>query len=125
MKNQFDIIIVGGGVIGCSIAYHLSLQRLKILVVEKKSVGAQASGGSPGMLAAQEECTEPGHFFDVCVASRELFSSLVPEVRQISGIDPEWTTGGIWRLADSEAERDRLFEIKKWQENEGHSAVPR
>ncbi len=43
-KNLYDIIIVGGGVMGCSTAYHLmTAERLKVAVVEKDPTYAKAS----------------------------------------------------------------------------------
>ena len=39
-----EIVIVGGGVIGCSTAYHLAQQGVKSQIIEKDSVGSQASG---------------------------------------------------------------------------------
>ena len=45
-----DVTIVGAGVLGVSLAYHLSQQGLKVCVIEREStVGAHASGKNAGM----------------------------------------------------------------------------
>jgi glycine oxidase len=119
-RKAYDAAILGGGVIGCSIAYHLAKRGLSVVLIEKESLGARTSGGSPGMLAAQEEASSPGAFFEACVASREIFKTLVPEVREFSGIDPEWQPCGLWRLAESGEQRGKLLERKAWQERQGH-----
>jgi sarcosine oxidase subunit beta len=43
-----EVIVVGGGVIGCSIAYHLARAGVRVLVLEKHTVAAAASGASAG-----------------------------------------------------------------------------
>jgi sarcosine oxidase subunit beta len=50
MAQTFDAIIIGSGVVGNSIAFHLSERGLKPLVVERKSVGCGATGRSSGLV---------------------------------------------------------------------------
>ena len=48
---KFDVLIIGGGVIGCSIAREISRYNLKVLVAEKDSdVAMQASSRNDGMI---------------------------------------------------------------------------
>ena len=51
MKHSADVLIVGGGVIGCSIAYFLRKQGVGVIVLEKGDIGAQASSAAAGLLA--------------------------------------------------------------------------
>jgi sarcosine oxidase, subunit beta len=44
----FDVIIIGGGLHGCSAALHLALRKQRVLVIEKDAVGRHASGASAG-----------------------------------------------------------------------------
>ena len=45
MKKGYDIVIIGGGIIGCSIAFELSKRGVKdILLVEKRFLTAGATG---------------------------------------------------------------------------------
>lgn len=116
MSQYFDVGIIGGGVVGCSTAFQLAKKGAKVMVVEKRVIGGQASGVAAGILAAQEEASAPDAFFDMCRASQNLFPSLVDEVRQLSGIDPDYEACGVWRVAASEEEKTALLEKKKWQE---------
>lgn len=53
MQKQYDVIVIGGGVVGSAIARELSRYRLKIAVLEKESdVCTQTSGRNTGMLHA-------------------------------------------------------------------------
>jgi len=44
MTGKNDVVIIGAGVIGCSIAYHLAKKGIKPLIIEKESIGSRASG---------------------------------------------------------------------------------
>ena len=50
-KNRLRVVVCGGGVIGTSIAYFLSLRNVETLVVERAGVANAASGKSGGFLA--------------------------------------------------------------------------
>ena len=116
MNHSFDVLVVGGGVIGCSTAYHLARKGAKVMVVERRSIGGQASTLTAGILAAQAESPAPDGLFDLCRASRSLFPSLVDEIAEFSGIDPELEMGGVWRAAETEEDVKSLLEMKRWQE---------
>src|ERR1700684_2441425 len=45
------VLILGGGVIGASIAYHLAARGADVVVLERKGVACAASGKSGGFLA--------------------------------------------------------------------------
>ena len=71
-KNA-DILIIGGGVIGLSIARELHKRDVRrITLVEKGVCGAESSWAAGGMLGPQAEANEGGAFFDICSASRDL-----------------------------------------------------
>ena len=42
--SQKEVVIVGAGVTGCSIAYHLAKQGVPSQIIEKDSIGSRASG---------------------------------------------------------------------------------
>src|SRR5512135_3536868 len=50
MSTTADIIIIGAGVQGASLAYHLSRRGAKVLVLEKSFVAAGATGRSSGLV---------------------------------------------------------------------------
>ncbi|HUE99406.1 MAG TPA: FAD-dependent oxidoreductase [Anaerolineales bacterium] len=50
MNQTYDAIVIGAGVMGASIAYNLSQRGLKVLIIEKQSVGVGATGASSGLV---------------------------------------------------------------------------
>ena len=50
MQQTADVIIIGGGIHGASLAFHLSQRGLKALVLEKKFLTAGATGRSSGLV---------------------------------------------------------------------------
>lgn len=50
MQTKFDAIIIGGGIHGASSAFHLAKKGLKILVIEKDTIAAHATGRSSGLV---------------------------------------------------------------------------
>ena len=51
MSRQYDAIIVGGGVIGSSIAYRLASDGLSVGVIARDPVGSHASGYALGSVS--------------------------------------------------------------------------
>jgi len=50
MNPSYDAIVIGAGVMGASIAYNLSQRGLKVLILERQSVGVGATGASSGLV---------------------------------------------------------------------------
>jgi sarcosine oxidase subunit beta len=50
MSNTTDVIIIGGGVHGASIAFHLAQRGVKAVVLERNFIGAGATGRSSGLV---------------------------------------------------------------------------
>jgi glycine/D-amino acid oxidase-like deaminating enzyme len=73
VSSEADVVVVGGGVIGCAIAYCLSKEKARVVVLERGLVGGEASGAAAGMLAPLAEAHGPSPFLDLCLASHRLF----------------------------------------------------
>ena len=105
MNQTTDVVVVGGGVIGCFIAYELSKAGLEVTVVEKGEVGAEASSAAAGLLVplhvADDERTP---LFDLYLASTRIFPEIVPELEAETGIRLEYAQDGVLRVSLSEEE---------------------
>ncbi len=50
MQQSTDIVIVGGGVIGCSIAYFLRKAGVEVRALEREEIAAESSGAAGGLI---------------------------------------------------------------------------
>ncbi|MDE2924798.1 MAG: glycine oxidase ThiO [Acidobacteriota bacterium] len=105
-----DVVVVGAGVIGCAVAYHLAKVGVSVLVLERGRVGREASWASAGILThARPASTHP--YERLATLSRSLFEPLVQELIELSGVDPEYRpSGGVHVFLDDEGvERARNY----------------
>lgn len=116
MNHTFDVLVVGGGVIGCSVAFQLSKKGAKVMVVERGPIGGEAVALTAGLLAAHADADEPSPLFEVGRTSIALFAGQVEEVRDLSGIDPEYDPCGIWVAASTPEGHTRLLDKMRWQQ---------
>jgi len=114
-----DVIIVGGGVIGCSIAWRLAQAGLKVTIVERGRVGCEASRAAAGMLSPQGESQTPGPFFDLCLRGRAMYRSFAEELNDASGIDVEYKDEGtIFVVLEGEDDQEKTS-WATWQQEAG------
>lgn len=114
MKN-YDVIIIGGGAIGSSIAYSLSKRNKRVAIIEKQMIGSGASSAAAGLLGVQAEWDAEDPLFHLAQKSRRLFPKLQEEIRTLSGIDIGYEQKGILRIAHTEQELARIHDIMNWQ----------
>ena len=58
---ETDVLIIGGGVLGCATAYFLAREGVEAILVEKNDINAQASGRNAGTLHAQLQQSQARH----------------------------------------------------------------
>ncbi|SDZ03725.1 glycine oxidase ThiO [Thermoactinomyces sp. DSM 45892] len=112
---MYDVIIVGGGVIGASIAYHLSLFQKRILVIERDKIGSHASSAAAGMLGAQVELKPDHPLLHLATESQLRFVDLVRELENATYEKLHLNQNGIIRLARTEEELMELAELHQAQ----------
>lgn len=55
MTERADVVVVGGGIIGCGIAAELACRGVSVVLVERAQIGAGASGRNHGLIFRPEE----------------------------------------------------------------------
>src|SRR5260370_20845941 len=55
MIERADVVVVGGGIIGCGVAAELASRGVSVVLVERSQIGAGASGRNHGLIFRPEE----------------------------------------------------------------------
>jgi sarcosine oxidase, subunit beta len=105
LPHTASVVVIGGGVVGCSIAYHLARRgQPDVLVVERDAVGAgttsKAAGGIRALFPTETEIR-------FSLESRRVFETFAEEF----GVDPGYTRIGYLFLVVDEADL-RGFEAR-------------
>jgi len=97
MARTADVVVIGGGIHGCSTALHLALRGLKPILVEKDYAGRHASGvNAGGVRQLARDIAE----IPLSISSMDLWE----HVQELVGDDCGFTAHGTVLVAESDAE---------------------
>ncbi|PYS11746.1 MAG: glycine oxidase ThiO, partial [Acidobacteria bacterium] len=113
-----DVIVIGGGVIGLSIARQLAGSK-SVLLLDRGATGQATSHAAAGMLSPLSEADNQGPFFQLCRASLALYDQFIDELQQESGLNVAYSKEGLLSLASSEASAATLRQRYEWQRQAG------
>ncbi|MGH9430741.1 MAG: glycine oxidase ThiO [Terriglobia bacterium] len=114
-----DVLVIGGGIIGCSIALRLAQGGLRVTVLEKGNPGGEASSAAAGMIAPQGEICGRDPFFELCAQSRDLYPNFISEIEQLTSRRIYYRRNGTMLLALNERETQELEQIYQGQTEAG------
>ena len=97
MKN-WDVIIVGAGIIGLSLSIELRKQHARVLIIERGEPGREASYAAAGMLA-DCECEASSPLKPLASASALMYPAFVRELQDESGIDCDLRDQGTLQIS--------------------------
>jgi glycine oxidase len=115
-----DIVVIGGGVIGLSVARALARRGVRgVVLIERARLGAESSVAAAGILAPQVEADEAGAFFDFACKSRDLYPAFADALREESATDIELDHTGTLYLAFTQEDEDEMRRRLEWQSRAG------
>ena len=116
VEQHSDILIVGGGVIGLTTAYHLAQRHVSVTVVDRQAVGQEASGAGAGMLP-------PGNFQNAKTPearlraySHQLWTDLSTDLLQRTGIDNGYRRCGAVEVCSTPGQRELESQVAGWRD---------
>ncbi|WP_328800025.1 glycine oxidase ThiO [Paenibacillus sp. LX16] len=113
-----ECLVIGGGVIGSSIAYHVAKEGRSTIMLERLIPGEGASGAAVGMLAAESEEFTDSELARFARRSRDAFPELVCDLERLSGISVEFRTEGFVTPFHTETEGQKRWKAAKTREDD-------
>ena len=121
MGEERKTIIIGGGVIGLSIAWRLARRGEDVLVLERGETGQEASRVAAGMLAAAAEVGfEEPELYALCRTSLKRWPSFAAELESESGMSLEYSSFGTLVVADDRDAAEALRRGYRFQKEQGY-----
>src|SRR6185503_5459004 len=114
MKRAAEVVVIGAGVVGASVAYHLAARGCRdVLVIDRAhAAGAGSTGRATGGFRAQFAT-------EINVQLSLLAREKLLRFREEIGVDPGYEPAGYLFLARSEAELHALGAALRVQQGAG------
>ena len=106
--NSPSVIVIGAGVVGCTVAHQLARSGAKVQVIETRQPGQGATRASAGILAPYIEGHESAALRSLGRRSLDLFDPFIAQLRADSGHDVIYRRNGTFELALDQADVERL-----------------
>ncbi len=104
---MIDVLIIGGGVIGLSLAWELARRGSRVQIIDRGEPGREASWAGAGILpSASRVSTHP--YERLCALACDLHPQWAAQLRDLTGIDTGYQRCGGWYLARTYGERAAL-----------------
>jgi len=104
VKRSAAVVVVGGGILGCSIAWHLALKgQTDVLVLERNEIGSGATARSAGLVAR-------GRMHQPTLAMVRRTREAMTELEALTGDSVGFSRVGSVRVASSQ---ERTAELSK------------
>ena len=115
--KTYDVIVVGGGLIGAAIAFELAWEELDVILLDRQEPGLEASWAAAGMISPAPDAPEAAPLVSFALESHKLYPGFVSAISQASGKAVEFRECGaleIFFSPDGESERDnRIAGIRR------------
>lgn len=107
--KKYDVAIVGGGIIGATIALELARDKLTVLVLDRQQPGREASWAAAGMLSPAPDSPRDAPLVPLLRRSLQLYPEFVATIEEESGKSTGYAHNGALQIfcgLNGEADRD-------------------
>lgn len=118
-----DVAVVGGGIIGCSIAWELARRGARVVVIDAGKIGSGATQATAGVLAPFIEAPSPGPLQELTLRSFRMYDDFVRRVEDASELGVEFRRCGTFEVAASAQDVERLMRVASSAHSAGLDAT--
>jgi sarcosine oxidase subunit beta len=123
--NRFDVVVIGGGLVGCATAYYLSKAGAKVILLERDDLNQEASGRNAGSLHFQLEYRLIKYGNELAEQFAQIIPLTLAAIDDWAGLEDELGTnlevemaGGLI-VAETRADTESLDQRQALQERWG------
>lgn len=95
MTTSFDVVVVGGGIIGLMTARALNKTGASVAIIDKNHIGRESSWAGGGILSPLYPWRQSQAITRLVIPSLSLYPVLDGELNSQTGISPEWYPCGL------------------------------
>ena len=112
-ETSYDTIVIGGGIVGASAAYHLVKDGAKTLLIDRNDVGRATNAGA-GILAPEMNKRDPDDWFYFAIEAVEYYPELVAQLAALDAGETSYARCGMLLVAATDDEVDDYREAEKY-----------
>ena len=114
MKEQSDAVVIGGGVIGVSLAYGLAKQNADVILLDKEDFQLTASRGNFGLVWVQGKGRGMPRYAEWSIEAADKWPAFAEKLKSETGIDLQYQkTGGLEICLGEEEYQERIRFIEE------------
>lgn len=107
-ERSADVLVIGGGAIGCAVAWELARRGVACTVIERGTPGQAATWAAAGMLSPLGEVSQDARLRAFATLSLDRYPAFAEALLAATGIDVEYRASGKLHLAFGRADTAHL-----------------
>ncbi len=111
--TTYDTIVIGGGIVGASAAYHLVKDGAKTLLIDRYDVGRATNAGA-GILAPEMNKRDPDDWFYFAVEAVDYYPELVAQLQALDAGETSYDRCGMLLVAATEDELEDYRQAEQY-----------
>jgi len=107
-----DVVVIGGGIVGASAAYHLARSGLSVTLVDRADKG-QATAAGAGIISPATSVKPPAAYFPLAFKAVEHYPTLLAYLAEVGEAETGYEVAGALFVATSDEEAARLPAVQR------------